>query len=311
MTLDYSALSVAIPYSEVRNNVDAPRLIKGMARLAHFTVFIFLMFASIILGIALIGTTNNPAYLFAGLFLFFLFTWLTVVSVWIYEAKIAVKIKKFALSNGFDYTRQTYGPGLNGMIFDRGTEKMAENQVSGIYKNQHFEIGRYSYFEGSGSKRRQSKFSYMYVELPRHLPHMVLDTKSNNYLGLVNLPAYFKNNQKLQLEGNFNKYFDLYCPKEYERDALYIFTPDLMALLIDYGNKYDMEIIDNRLLIYGPTAFAFTQPKHLPFLFQILDTVGPKLESQSDNYVDGRVIDNSPDTVAKPGRRLKKYGLGR
>lgn len=42
----------------------------------------------------------------------------------------------------------------------------------------------------------------------------------------------------LSLEGDFDRYFTLYCPGDYERDALYVFTPDLLALLIDESRHF-------------------------------------------------------------------------
>ncbi|MEO7546479.1 MAG: hypothetical protein ABIT21_09370 [Terrimesophilobacter sp.] len=76
------------------------------------------------------------------------------------------------------------------------------------------------------------------------VPNMILDAKSNNFLW-TNLPQNFSRNQVLSLEGDFDKHFTLYCPKEYEHDALYVFTPDLMTRLIDHAAGYDVELVDD------------------------------------------------------------------
>ena len=71
--------------------------------------------------------------------------------------------------------------------------------------------------------------------------------------------------QVLSLEGDFDRYFTLYCPKEYERDALYVFTPDLMALLDRRGGavrRRDRRRLDVRLLHRsrsGPATPACTR----------------------------------------------------
>jgi hypothetical protein len=135
---------------------------------------------------------------------------------------------------------------------------------------------------------------------------MVLDARDNNALGrFSNLPDVFNRNQTLKLEGNFNNYFTLYAPAEYARDALYVFTPDVMAALIDSGSKYDLEVMDNSLWIYSKGRFDMNEPT-LRQLLKIADTIGGELGDQSAGYVDERVGDRSANIVAAPGKRLKK-----
>lgn len=55
--------------------------------------------------------------------------------------------------------------------------------------------------------------------------------------------------QRLSLEGDFDRHFALYCPAGSERDALYLFTPDILALLIDRVRGLDVEVVGDRLLL--------------------------------------------------------------
>ena len=121
-----------------------------------------------------------------------------------------------------------------------------------------------------------------------------------------NLPATFDKSQILSLEGDFDKYFTLYCPKEYERDALYVFTPDLMALLIDEAAPFDVEIVDDWMFVYSNVAFRTGDANLYARLFRIIDTVGAKALTQTDRYVDARVGDFSANVVAPQGARLKR-----
>jgi hypothetical protein len=114
------------------------------------------------------------------------------------------------------------------------------------------------------------------IQLDRALPHMVLDAVQNDrkILGqrVSNLPARFDLAQRLSREGDFDRYFTLYAPADYERDALYVFTPDLMALLIDEagsgeGGSMDVEIIDDRMYVYAPgsgTSFSHSSGSGSP-----------------------------------------------
>jgi hypothetical protein len=133
---------------------------------------------------------------------------------------------------------------------------------------------------------------------------MVLDSRSNNGFFGTNLPESFGRNQVLSLEGDFDRHFTLYAPKEYERDALYLFTPDLMALLIDEASPFDVEIVDDWMFIYSARPFDSLQPASYQRLFSIMATVGAKTLSQSARYSDERAI--APGMIAPQGARLRR-----
>ncbi len=217
--------------------------------------------------------------------------------------KTLAKLYKFATSNAlqliYDAGSQHYG----GMIFDEGSARYV---TEALRFSDGTEIGNYQYTTGSGKNRRTHYWGYVHIRLSRQLPHMVLDARDNNALGrFSNLPDVFNRNQTLKLEGNFNNYFTLYAPAEYARDALYVFTPDVMAALIDSGSKYDLEVMDNSLWIYSKGRFDMNEPT-LRQLLKIADTIGGELGDQSAGYVDERVGDRSANIVAAPGKRLKK-----
>jgi hypothetical protein len=147
----------------------------------------------------------------------------------------------------------------------------------------------------------------MALKLDRQLPNMVLDARSNNTLfGTTDLPVSFSADQRLSLEGDFDKYFTLYCPKEYETDALYVFTPDLMALLVDQSQQFDVEIVDDWMFVYSTKKLNLTDIPTLNHLFRIVDTVGAKAVTQTDRYADERITGPALNMVAPEGRRLKR-----
>jgi hypothetical protein len=194
------------------------------------------------------------------------------------------------------------------MIFNIGKYRNVTNQLISN-SNKIFEIANYTYTVGSGKSERIEKKGYVMIQLDRNLPHMVLDSKSNNSkffgISMSNLPVSFNKDQKLSLEGDFYKYFTLYAPKEYKRDALYVFTPNLMALFIDKSSAFDAEIVDNYLYIYSNHPFNLLDQSVLQRIFQIIDNVGGKTISQTEHYADERVGDRASNIVAISGRRLK------
>jgi hypothetical protein len=214
------------------------------------------------------------------------------------------RISQFAAANGLVF-RQNLGPvGLKGMIFDNGhSQKVTESLTfpDGI------EIANYTFVTGSGKNRQTHNFGFVRIALKRALPNMVLDAKHNNFLGMTNLPDVFQASQRLRLEGDFNEYFDLYAPKQYERDALYVFTPDVMQVLIESGRKYDMEIVDNELFIYQPIFIDLSSEERLREALSATAAISTELRDQTKRYSDERaqVVGGIP-VVAEPGRRLKK-----
>ena len=213
---------------------------------------------------------------------------------------------RFASANSLAYLTGTRNPDYPGLIFAHGDSR----QTSDNYRSQtdpYFDLGNYRYTTGSGKEKTTHTWGYLALRLERRLPQMVLDARGNNgLLGGSTLPTTFRRDQKLSLEGDFDRYFTLYCPRQYERDALYVFTPDLMALLIDETAAFDVEIVDDWMFVYSVNEFALDTAQTVDRLFRIIETVGAKTLRQTNRYADERIGDAAIDLVAPQGQRLKK-----
>lgn len=139
------------------------------------------------------------------------------------------------------------------------------------------EFANYRYTTGSGKNRQTHTWGYVAVKLDTPLPHIVLDATSNNSLFGSNLPLTFDRDQRLSLEGDFDRYFALYCPADYERDALYLFTPDIMARFIDNAAALDVEIVDDWLFLYAKRDFSTLDPQTWAWLFSVVGALLDKL----------------------------------
>lgn len=178
-----------------------------------------------------------------------------------------------------------------------------------------FEVGEYSFEAGSSKHSSRSNWIYIRIKLDRNLPHIVLDAKVNDpqLLGQdvgTNLPRTFSRDQILHLEGDFDQHFTLYAPKEYERDALYIFAPDVMAMLIDETRRFDAEIIDDELYFYlHEPGVGVVAPEMMRQLMNIVATVGGKLNAGTEHYRDERIVPSilqpAAGVVADEGRMLR------
>ncbi|WP_411719629.1 hypothetical protein [Mycetocola sp.] len=216
-----------------------------------------------------------------------------------------LRLRQFAAARRSTYVGHLPDPAYPGMIFGIGTFRSVYDSVRAD-TGRPLEAANYRYTVRRDKGSTVYRWGYLALQLDRRLPHMVLDARSNNLLFGSNLPRRFGKDSVLSLEGDFDRHFTLYCPPEYGRDALYVFTPDLMALLIDESSAFDVEIVDDWMFVYSTQPFDLVQPAVWQRLDRIVDTVGSKTLCQTARYADERVSDPRLNIVAPQGRRLRR-----
>lgn len=235
------------------------------------------------------------------------------------------RLDAFARANAMTYAPSIPSPALPGMIFAQGSSREATDLVRGDVP-RFVEFGNYRYTTGSGKNRTTHRWGYVAVRLDAPLPHIVLDAVGNNGLFGTNLPTSFDRDQRLSLEGDFDRYFSLYCPSGYERDALYLFTPDIMARFIDNAAALDVEIVDDWLFLYAKRDLSTLDPATWAWLFTVIAALLDKL-AQWGRWRDDRLAAAATDAassgllgapgpipaltppprgVAAPGQRLRR-----
>ena len=197
------------------------------------------------------------------------------------------RLHRFAQANGMSYVPESSDPKLPGMIFGRGNSRRASYRVRGT-RPRFVEFGNYSYTTGSGKNKTTHRWGYVAIHLDTPLPHIVLDAVGNNSVFGSNLPTAFDRDQRLSLEGDFDEHFALYCPQGYERDALYLFTPDIMARFMDNAAQLDVEIVDDWLFLYTRRRVSTLDPANWAWLFSVVSALMDKL-SQWGRWRDERL----------------------
>lgn len=216
-----------------------------------------------------------------------------------------VRLKRFAEVNRLNYSADSEYDNRDGLIFRTGHSKKFIDLMT---SNRHDvrEFGNFKYVTGHGRSRQTHNRGFVRIELDRNLPHIVLDAKSNNFLGRIsNLQVGFSGSQRLSLEGDFDNHFSLYAAPQYKTDALYVFTPDVMALMIDKAHAYDIEIIDNNLYLYSGKRINLTDSKQLRELFDVAELLRRRVNKQAMNYADERVGPRELNVVGDAGARMK------
>lgn len=258
---------------------------------------------------------------------FWQFSWLavplyliTALSVWSLvqvvlkrRASRPYRLFRFAQANGMTHQPISAALSYPGMIFRQQSPQHGTDILR--LDGSALMIGTYRFTTGAGRSRSSHAWGFVSIPLGRSLPHIVLDAEGNNGIRRSNLPDTFDVRQKLELEGDFGNYFTLFCPRGYEADALYLFTPDIMARFIDHAAELDVEIIDNRLYLYSPKPLVTLDPEIWGWLFTTIHAVTEKVD-QWERWSDDRLgatrvvggdaprIIRPPRGVAQRGRRL-------
>ncbi len=225
----------------------------------------------------------------------------------------------FAAANGWQYEPSAPAPSFQGSIFgflldatvtDRFARAAGDFEV-GVVTGR---VGGGQDYAGTGGAVRVSfstnqvmTFGYLAVKLERKLPQFVLDATRNDDGRYSNLPMPIAAGQRLSLEGDFDQHFALHSPHGYERDALYIFTPDLMALLIDEAGDFDVEIIDEWFFVYARAGWDLSNGTLWRRLDRIRQVVGAKAITRTDLYANER----DPAAIAQGSRLRMGFFSGR
>lgn len=145
--------------------------------------------------------------------------------------------------------------------------------------------------------RRSGTWRYLAVQLPVPVPHLFFEATATSGL-FDDLPVAIKRYQRLSLEGDFDRWFHLYVPKAYERDALFVITPDVMASLIDLAHQFNVELIDDRMVFFARSAADFTAHESWLTVESLMRGAVPAVANAS-RYRDERIAEQHvPAAVA-------------
>lgn len=187
------------------------------------------------------------------------------------------RLAGFGRDVGMEYVPAVREPDLPGSLFSIGSGRVASDILRGR-EPRFVEVGDYSYVVSNGKNSQTVRWGYIAIRLDVPLPHIVLDATANDGVFGSNLPVSLARGQRLSLEGDFDQHFRLFCPRGYERDALYLFTPDVMARFIDNASVLDVEIVDDWLLLYSREELSTTDPARWAWVFSVISALLDKLD---------------------------------
>jgi len=192
---------------------------------------------------------------------------------------ILLRLHLTADANGFTF----HEDGLTDVDF------VLKHAGNGLEGKRHFAradgagFGSLVYTTGSGKNRTTHPWHYVIARLPAALPHMMLDARSNDFLG-SDLPGTYLKRGRLSLEGDFDSSFRLYAPMDYQQDALYLLTPDLMAVLVDGAAAFNVEITGDRVIFFSEFDLDYESAGEWREVDRLLGAVVPKLADRAARW---------------------------
>lgn len=176
------------------------------------------------------------------------------LSIWFYT-KIKRKARhsfmwQFAKDNGYKFEEKSSEEESLPSYLETGKNRKIEDVVSGEYLNCPIKFFNFSCDDPNPNKERDISFTVCSIRCKTNLPRIFLDSRAHSLLE-NNFFKKSKTERFISLEGDFDKYFTLYIPKGYEIEALTIFAPNVMAILIDKSKLFNLELMGDHINIYS------------------------------------------------------------
>ncbi len=202
-----------------------------------------------------------PVFIFLGLY------------VYVHSKVHHEFMQQFAAANGYGYQKISSLDGLSGAVFNIGHSRSVQDFITGEYQGNKFALFNYSYVTGGGKTSETHNNTIFQVPCPNPLPPILLVAGIRFF---SNLRPNFPDSEILKLEGDYNKYFTLYTRKEFEIEALEIFTPDFMGKTKDDYKEFSIEFSGQQMYIYY-SAFIETKDE-LQKMFNLIKYLIVKIE---------------------------------
>ncbi|KQQ49679.1 hypothetical protein [Plantibacter sp. Leaf314] len=185
-----------------------------------------------------------------------------------------LRLAAFAQANGFDYRVGPIALQRDMPWWSRGSANL--HRVFRSREPRGIEMANYEVI--GNRKNLAAPFGgYCALRMPVALPHILLRAQDGRRRGMTGAGAP-ADAQRLSLEGGFDRHFQLYCPIGYEADALYLFTPDVMARLLDHVRGFDVEIVDDWLLLVTTKDLVTTRPEDWRDIADAVDALDDRVE---------------------------------
>lgn len=189
---------------------------------------------------------------------------------------------QFGASIGFSYVETGSMDSVSGDLFSFGHSRSIYDVLTGTHDGLPMRIFSYRFTVGSGKSSHTYSYTVFEVCLNNDVPEISLYSKGHQ--GAIS--DMFSGNETIDLEGDFSQYFRLRVPKGHGLEVYQIFTPDVMAYLIDHAHEYSFDFSGKKLYIYAP-KLIFNR-KDLEAMFGLVTYIDNMFRKNADgvNHIE-------------------------
>lgn len=157
----------------------------------------------------------------------------------IIRGRVESIMQRLAESTGGTYFKKSAIDSLQekAAIFHQGYPEYLMGAEAELDGKRRFMFYRYAV--GDNDKKVFNYFIYS-IDSGDHFPHMYLNYRKNKF--------HMELGELLQTSAEFDNNFRITIAPGYHIEALSIFTPDVLALLLDMPYKCDVEIVEGEML---------------------------------------------------------------
>lgn len=186
--------------------------------------------------------------------------------------------RRFAYDNRWlvtapDLTQITLPPTIDAI----GRFRYLSEVIEGNYNGTEFKLYTYQFTVGTGKSSQTYTYTVFDVVLQSQLPSFLLDGRNGRALNTI--PAGY---EKISLEGDFDKQFQLYALKGTVVEVLSVISPDVMHTLTTYNTKQDIQSVGNNLWFLQ--AGDMRSVKNLPDMFAAVSFLMPEFYHRLKTY---------------------------
>lgn len=214
-----------------------------------------------------------------------------------------LRLQRFASANpSVTFVREVAEPPYEGLLFSVGSRRRAEDVIR-TTRPVRYEYGNYRF---AGPRFRNdvgASHGFIRIELEREVPHVLLIARRGRHRSP--LPVEIIGRQFLSLEGDFDRHFTTYASEDFKRDALYILTPDPMALLIDEARDADVEFVDRAVFFYFRGPLDMLGIRSHARAARLVSVVGSKIRRRAAVYRGPHSAASAGKSIDQGGRRLR------
>jgi hypothetical protein len=145
--------------------------------------------------------------------------------------------------NGWRFAGDIYSKKVPALTLQAGSRRQIRYVIEGTLGNRTFSTFSYTYYVKVDKNREIAyPFQVFSFDFKGSFPQLYLNNRHNQ----TSISA----GEHISLPPEFEKEFSLSAPKQYEIEALEIFTPDVLSSILDEAFKEDMELVEGTMLVF-------------------------------------------------------------